>query len=397
MLRGSILRGAIAFGALFCAAQMISAQTTPLPPGTVIDHSLASTQKFIGSPSISIQPDGTYVATHDEFGPGSTEYMQGITHVFQSKDRGVSWREVTRINAFWGTLFQSNGILYLIGTNRNSGWVQIVKSSDNGVTWTRPTSTSRGVLLPEGKYQLGPGAVLISGGRVWKAVEDIDPNNWSFGYRAMVMSAPVGSDLLQASNWKISNRVPGVSTMYNSKFGGWLEGNVVASPSGGIVDILRVTVSNYEEIVATLNSTPNGATLSYDKSKLFSIMPGGCKKFTIRYDTVSHKYWTLANRVAPSNRKRDPIAMRNELDLMWSTDLVNWTTAGALDYHADYLYHGFQYADWQFDGNDLVAVVRVAFDDESGGAATFHDANFLTFQRIANFRSWTGAMHNTSP
>jgi hypothetical protein len=48
--------------------------------------------------------------------------------------------------------------------------------------------------------------------------------------------------------------------------------------------------------------------------------------------------------------------------------------------------HGFQYADWQFDGDDIIAVVRTAFDDGEGGAHTYHDANFLTFHRWKNFR-----------
>jgi hypothetical protein len=47
---------------------------------------------------------------------------------------------------------------------------------------------------------------------------------------------------------------------------------------------------------------------------------------------------------------------------------------------------GFQYADWLFDGDDLIAVVRTAFDDADGGADSFHNANFLTFHRIRNFR-----------
>ncbi len=45
---------------------------------------------------------------------------------------------------------------------------------------------------------------------------------------------------------------------------------------------------------------------------------------------------------------------------------------------------GFQYADWQFDGDDLVAVVRTAW-----GAGNYHDANFITFHRVKNFRTLT--------
>ncbi len=48
--------------------------------------------------------------------------------------------------------------------------------------------------------------------------------------------------------------------------------------------------------------------------------------------------------------------------------------------------HGFQYVDWKFEGEDLIAVSRTAFDDGLGGAANYHDANFITFHRVCNFR-----------
>jgi len=47
------------------------------------------------------------------------------------------------------------------------------------------------------------------------------------------------------------------------------------------------------------------------------------------------------------------------------------------------------YADWQFDGDDLIAAVRTAFDDGQSGAHSNHDANFLTFHRVRNFRRLT--------
>jgi hypothetical protein len=60
-------------------------------------------------------------------------------------------------------------------------------------------------------------------------------------------------------------------------------------------------------------------------------------------------------------------------------------------YHSDVKKHGFQYVDWLFDGNDLIAACRTAHDDGQGGAHNAHDANFLTFHRFANFRRLTAA------
>jgi len=47
--------------------------------------------------------------------------------------------------------------------------------------------------------------------------------------------------------------------------------------------------------------------------------------------------------------------------------------------------------DWQFDGEDIIAACRTAFDDAEGGAHNNHDANYLTFHRFANFRRLTQA------
>jgi membrane dipeptidase len=45
-----------------------------------------------------------------------------------------------------------------------------------------------------------------------------------------------------------------------------------------------------------------------------------------------------------------------------------------------------QYLDWFFEGNDLVVLSRTAFDDGLGGAHDCHDANFVTFHRVKEFR-----------
>ncbi len=50
--------------------------------------------------------------------------------------------------------------------------------------------------------------------------------------------------------------------------------------------------------------------------------------------------------------------------------------------------HGFQYLDWQFEGNDIIALSRTAYDDAEGEAHNQHDANFITFHRIENFRKY---------
>jgi hypothetical protein len=44
-----------------------------------------------------------------------------------------------------------------------------------------------------------------------------------------------------------------------------------------------------------------------------------------------------------------------------------------------------------FEGNDIIAACRTAYDNSVGGARNNHDANFLTFHRWRNFRALTMA------
>ena len=50
-------------------------------------------------------------------------------------------------------------------------------------------------------------------------------------------------------------------------------------------------------------------------------------------------------------------------------------------------FHGFQYADWVFDGDDIAAVVRVGAPESRGLPSRQHDSNMMTFVRIKNFRN----------
>ena len=106
-------------------------------PGIVVDHIPASTKTFIGSPSICILPNGDYVASHDHFGPGSTEFERALTSVFKSTNKGKSWTKISEINGqFWSNLFVYQGDLYTMGTWKHHGNLIVRKSTDGGITWT---------------------------------------------------------------------------------------------------------------------------------------------------------------------------------------------------------------------------------------------------------------------
>jgi len=359
-------------------------------PGVVIAHYPARAGRYVGSPSIAVLPDGRYVASHDLFGR-KTKYR--AARVYASADRGVTWERLADIDgAFWSGLFLHRHTLYLVGTSQQYGNVVIRRSTDGGKTWTTPADGKTGLLLDDGRYHCAPMPVLVHGGRIWRAMEDArGPKGWGKHFRSFMMSAPVDADLLKADSWTCSNRLGRNPTWLNGKFGGWLEGNAVATRDGEIVNILRADQRPRGGYAAVIRISADGKRASFDPETGFIRFPGGCKKFTIRYDATSKLYWSLANHIPDKHKSGNPERTRNTLALTSSPDLTTWTVRSIVLYHPDTAKHGFQYVDWLFDGDDLIAVSRTAHDDGLGGAHNQHDANYLTFHRIPDFRTRTMA------
>ena len=206
-------------------------------------------------------PGGEYVASHDLFGSGTAS---DTTEVFVSRDQGQTWQpQATLRGQFWSTLFVHNGQLYLLGTDRVNGAVVIRRSGDGGATWTTPLAGTSGKLLT-GQYSTAPTPVIVSGGRIWRAVEAVRPGSWGLNFLPFVMSAPVDADLLQASSWTSSNRITPQSTWLGGQFRGFLEGNAVPAPGGGIINILRVHTTTYPERAALIHISADGKTATFN-------------------------------------------------------------------------------------------------------------------------------------
>lgn len=367
-------------------------ERTAAVPGTVISYSPQRSGIYIGSPGLAMLPEGDYVAVHDEFGPGSTENVRAVSHVFRSRDRGETWSRIATLQgAFWSSLFVHRGALYLLGTDRGYGDVVIRRSADGGATWTAPEDAQSGRLRADGKFHCAPVPIVEHAGRLWRGMEDAgSPGGWGHHFRAFMMSAPVEADLLQAESWTSSNPLPRDPAWNGDDFGGWLEGNAVVTPQGGIVDILRVDTLGPDEKAAMVEISPDGKTATFDPQSGLIAFPGGAKKFTIRYDGQSGLYWSLASVIpepVPTGVK--PGTIRNTLALISSPDLRAWTVRSLLLQHPDRVHHGFQYVDWLFEGDDIIAACRTAYEDGQGGARNYHDANYLTFHRFAHFRTRT--------
>jgi hypothetical protein len=378
LYRRSILVNLLVAGVAFCEQ----------PPGVVINYIPSKSQVYVGSPGIAVLPSGEYLAKHDEFGPKSTEHGDAVTPVFRSSDRGQTWRRVATVHGmYWASVFVHQGDAYLMGTSRNHGATVIRRSRDGGATWTEAKDQHSGLLLDDAKYHCAPVPTVVHEGRIWRAMEDVmGPGGWGSHFRSFMMSAPADCDLLEASNWISSDRLGRDPNWLDGQFRGWLEGNAVVTPEGGVVNILRVDYRPEGEKAAVVKIGEDGRTASFDPNSGFIDFPGGAKKFTIRLDPTSRMYWTLSNPVLPRHKAPDPSLVRNALALMRSPDLRHWEIRCIVLYHPDVSKHAFQYVDWLFEDRDIIAASRTAYGEGENAAHRQHDANYLTFHRFANFR-----------
>ena len=358
------------------------------------------TKTYLGSPSIIRLIGGTMLATHDYFGPGcpkNHENEEHLTSVYRSTDDGATWSNLTHVaNAYWSTLFTHQGDVYLIGTSQQYGSIVIRRSSDGGYTWSHPSDDRSGLLFQGGpfhqppNYHCAPVPILEKDGRLYRAFEDCTPCLWGTGFQSLIISADSSADLLQASSWTMSNKLPFDSSHVPSEWGklekpGWLEGNLVETKGGEVWNILRFNSTPIWDKAAVIQVHDGGQKITFQPNDGFIDFPGGITKFTIRFDSVSELYLTLSN----NNPNTENPSRRSVLSLHASENLTDWQHKmtllqddSGLPYNQSIELTGFQYPDWQFDGEDIICLVRTAND----GAHNFHDSNRITFHRIKNFR-----------
>lgn len=359
------------------------------------------TRTFLGSPSIVRLPDGALLATHDYFGPGCPRNHEGeesLTSVYRSEDDGETWVNVTHImNCYWSTLFLHGDSVYILGTSQQYGSIYIRRSDDGGYTWTHPADEKSGILFRGGyyhdppNYHCAPVPVVLHNGRIYKAFEDCSPCVWGRGFQALVVSAPADSDLLDAANWTMSNKLPFDPAWIPTEWGelqnpGWLEGNVVVTPEGGLYNILRFNSNPLINKAAIVKIHDEGQRISFDSAD-FIDFPGGITKFSIRRDPVTGLYLSLVNDHNDPNWPRQ----RNILALAASENLRDWRLLktlmrdeSGLSYEDSIRLTGFQYVDWQFDGDDIIYLVRTAYR----GAVRYHDSNRIVYRVLKNYRQW---------
>lgn len=365
----------------------------PEIPGIVVTHEPASSGVFVGAPSILVIPNGDYMVslnyTQVRLGDRGDVHR---TSVFTSTDKGETWELISEINPQrWSTIFYHLGDLYLIGADRAFENAIIRKSTDDGKTWTEVIDENTGLLAEDG-FHCAPVPVVFHKGRIWRAYERQVEVDGRRKRKALMISAPEDADLLKRSSWTFSNELL-FDDNWHEDIHDWIEGNAVVDPYGNIVNIIRVqrqSGSGPDNLAALIQVSDDGKLVSFDPEEGIIVFPGGSKKFSIRFDPVSQKYWSLTNWIQPKDEiyldTRRAGQIRNTLALISSEDLKRWTIERVVLHHPDVFYHAFQYVDWLIEGDHIIAVSRTAFDDGIGGAHNYHDANFVTFHRIKNFR-----------
>ena len=355
--------------------------------GCVIHHVAASTQQYVGCPSIAILADGTYISSHSYFGPGAANTDSSV---YASTDGGETWERIAELHGqIWSNLFCHREALYIMGTDhcdrfggRLNGRMVIRRSTDGGHNWTEPVDKNTGLLSDGDGYHTAPVPIVVHRGRVWRAME-YAPVPERIHWRSLVLSAPEEADLLVRENWTTSEMMEHAGSRSQ-----WIEGNVVVDSQGTRVNLLRTNyqgggeATGYIDRAAIVRISEDGRHLVHNPDLDTINMPGGGTKFTVRFDPQSKRYCALVNK------QLDPVAQRNRLYLISSYDLRRWNTEHLILSHEDPQAHAFQYVDWVFAGGDLAIVSRTAYHDGQEAAYNYHDANFLTFHRLENFRQY---------
>jgi hypothetical protein len=287
-------------------------------------------------------------------------------------------------------------------THRWMGNIWIVRSDDNGETWTDPVS------LCEGLFWNAPMAMAVKDGHMYYA---FNVTAWSGPEGGLaVIAGDLSKDLLDPESWRMSNVVLRPDTpegltrhlMREKRLewkswnvDGWLEPNVV-NVNGHLRVLSRFVIDGYANanICGICDLADDGQQLELSFTQ-FASLPGGQCKFFIKYDPQSRLFWMASNIPTDSQEmihdwqaiRKDkrfnggPGNERRILMLSYSTDALNWFQAGCIAMSKKPL-QSFMYPSMDIDGHDIILISRSSINGHNQ-----HDADSATFHRISNFRT----------
>ncbi len=358
-------------------------------PGSIVnylhpnDDVYAFSGKALCSPSLVKLDNGVLLASMDVF---AMEAPQNLTLIYRSEDGGKSWQYVTDLfPCFWGTLFTHKGRLYMQSCSTEYGDILIGESRDEGKTWSKPVKLFVGSSSNKAAgWQRTPMPIVKFNHRLWVSV---DYGAWAVGGHSVgVLSIDEDADLLNSDNWSCTELISYDSAWEGAPLGkssGLLEGSVVVSPEGKLMNIMRVGLVGCRPdhgvaCAFTVDAENPEAPMTFNS---FINLPSGSNSKThILYDANSGCYLAIGNIIVePGN-----CMQRNVLALQYSKDLKDWKIARILlDYRKEKSGDvGFQYVSFLVDGDDILYLSRTSLN----GARNFHDANYSVLHRVKNYR-----------
>ncbi len=353
--------------------------------GTVVNylHPADPCYSFSGralcSPSLVRHPDGFLLASMDVF---AGEHPQNLTLIFRSDDDGNTWHYLSELMpCFWGKLFVHKGKLYMLAVSTEYGDLLIGESTDGGRTFSAPVSLLRGANGKKGYAGVhkNPQNVVLHNGRLYNTLEWGSWLDKGYFHGAMVMSCDENADLLDPESWHFTPPVihdPSWEGAAPDGKHGNIEGTLAVAPDGRLYNVMRYQTQAEKKILAFVVPDDPDAPIEYSHAINFD---GNLSKFMIKKDEISGSYLSIISR-----RIDSPKTARNLLSLVASKDLEHWETVCDLidRRHDDPQMVGFQYVDFEIEGDDIIYLSRTAMN----GAKNYHDANYSTFHRIKSFR-----------
>ncbi len=335
-------------------------------PGNVVNylHPMDKQYDFSGycvcSPSLLKLPNGSLLASNDYY---KHNRPQNLTSIYRSDDGGVSWHYLTDLfPCFWGKLFNHRGKVYMLSTSTEYGDLLIGCSEDEGRTWSMPVVLMRGSCsFDENGPHKCPANIISYKGRLWTS---IDYGSWvQKGFSNSLFSIDENDDLMVAENWLCTGFLHHDKNWEGAAdVEGAIEGSVVISPDGNVINMLRYT----ENKALLLKTDPEKPEKLPEFYKVIDFPMGHTK-----FEVVMHnnRYYAVGNR----------LPLRNIMSIYVSEDLENWEFVKDLINYEDLpkLSVAFQYPSVVLD-DCLHVLSRTAFNH----ASNFHDSNFITYHRF---------------
>ena len=343
---------------------------------------------FVAGPSLVKCPSGRLLASLDVF--SRKEEWASLSQLFYSDDGGAQWHWIGDLfPCYWGRLFVHRGSIYMLACTNGHGNVVIGRSDDEGETWTAPVT-----LFPtcyRNGYHSAPGSIAEHGGLLYIAV---DTGGWQdCAFPMSVLTADADGDLLDPAIWELAEFTafdpswkgapegagPGLASP-----GAGIEGNIVVDREGGVhalyrMDITKAVPNTGKVLVLDVDTADRSAKYSFNA---ISDCPlGSNSKFCVKRDPVSGKYIMIGTEQTLGK----PLG-RTVISLAVSDDLHDWrVTRRLFDYSSmDPDRVGLQYPDWVFDGDDILMLLRIGFNQSD----THHNSNCIGFSRLKDFRRY---------